>query len=1214
MTIQNYTEKPFSRDDEIKRIKELLTKANHGKPCFAFVSGPSGVGKTHLVMNTVNSLICEKNVFIYSKFDEYNSNRPYYPFTQLGERLVQYTLTMPKNEVETNLKKVETAFRTDFGLLLNLVPELKNIIERENDIKCINPKSQKIHIENIFCKIVKMFATKDHPIILFIDDLQWADESSLNFIEYLCCNLKDEHLFVICAFRDSPKINDLLKNVESINKKNFCLEHIQVNHFTFQQTYDFVLQHKTDFMGDINKIAPALYKKTLGNLFYICQIMADFNKTHEFNHSCVIPENIVHAIIDKIAKLPEETKETLQYAAIIGNTFSSDILSQILGCTNDEVLLSLRPAYLAGMIIPSETSNEFDFVHDKIRENLILMIDQPTQLNLHLSIGRALLCYYENDLNRNLLIEVLHHFILGKELVEDKVEKIELAEYFVIVGNALLKICAYSEAIKYFETGIQFIKDEKTGDQHSLKYHAYLGYATALFLDGEHSQAEEAFDLAIAYTKDKIDFVKVLRCKTVLYFSESDHEKTISTGLAALSAMNIHISPEPLRVRTVLKMGEFIWIFRNIQDKCTDNSPKKDSKNDAVKLDILIDILCSLSLSAIVYRPELFKILMLTIGQLSATSKNPKNIPLSCTAYGIMAGSVFYHIEKERKTRDLSLELTKKYGRSSCSYYTDFTNTLFVNYWLDDWQKNIACFDTIYETAMEDGAFTFATCARTLKLNYFFCTGTNLDDLISEARKAKEQADQLKAKYYVLYASRMMAAYEAIKLLDIKCLEEEFWDKNHILMHSLIKMEIYFLNGEYQNAIKLVKRRNKNEEVLTAVCQYADFVFYQSLIIIASGNWGKIKYKIILHKNMRKLRKWFESCSNNFGHKYYLVSAEVARANKRSSEAADLYKRAVLSAAENGFTQNEAVASELAGKFFYSIGNWQKAETYINNAYVKYKQWGIKKKLNLLEQEYPFLNIKDKPATANTFKQEKNNWDKAITEVLKTTMQENNPNELLERILDMILSIGCADKVSLLSERNGEPYILLIRNSHHISSFNGIFLSEYRDLPQKLIYYTFNTAKTIIIEHDRDKGVFINDPYIKEHAERSELCIPLIFHKILLGALYLEKCSNFDEDLEECIEVIKALSCQSVLLEKLQIFIDSENKNSDANSMIIEGLTPRETDILRYIAAGHSNKEIADSLGLSVNTVKTHILNIYSKMDVNNRSQAAVKAKDFNLV
>ena len=1015
-----------------------------------------------------------------------------------------------------------------------------------------------------------------------------------------------------------------LKKIESIHKKNFCSEHILLDNFTFQQTFDLVfnylsMTYNTNGDLDIDKIAMALFKKTLGNPFFISQIYRKLENVEEQQIiGDSIPDDIALLITDKITFLSEKAKEALIYASIIGTSFSLDILSQALCSTNDDVLLLLDQAFLQNLIIPSGTYNEFEFIHDKVREELIQMANEPKRL--HLIVGRELLRYYKNDLNGDRLIGIMHHFIASVELVSDEKEKIELAGFFTAAGDTLLKASAHADAVKYFETAIRFMDNEKLNVHYILKYNSYLGYANALFLDEKYPQAEEAFQIVSLYAKSKMDFIKVLHCKTILYFSIGNHETVITTGISALERMGVSLPANPSKIRISLEMIKTMWFFRGKNLERVYNKNENISK----KTETILNLLISLAFSAITDNQKLLFLVILHYVKLSIKQGNTKYAPLGYAGYGIVAVGLFNDLVKARKLKYLSQQRMNKYEKSHLSYILGFINALFINYWLDDWHHNLICFDEAYSDGIESGYLVYAASALSMKTIFSYCTGKNLDDLIIESSKAYEQAGELKAKEIALSLICMAKIFEAIKLLKIEIFDDvnlvQQCQEKDIMTYYLIKMQIFFLSKKYEEAMEFVLESNKREKMVMGLCQHADHLFYQSLIITATfDSKARIRrtYRKILNKNLNKLRNWFESCPNNFGHKYYLVSAEMARVKGKAGKAAVLYEKAILSAAENGFTQNEAIASELAGKFFYSVGYWQTAEKYILNAHDKYNQWGAEGKASLMKQEYPFLITKKEEDNINIPKQEENNWNDKIGESLKFALQENDPRRLLEHLMDMVLDIGAADRGCMLLERNDNLYILLIRNNRHFSSgSNDIVLSEYSDLPQKLIYYTYNTYETVILKWNQEKGAFSNDSYINEHPIQSQLGIPLIFRGVLLGVLYLEKNPDSEECSTECIETIKALSCQTMLLEKLQLYFNdkADNRTDDNNSPIIEELTPREKEILGYIASGNSNKEIADALGVSVNTVKTHVLSIYGKLNVNRRSQAAVKAKDLNLV
>lgn len=428
----------FDRDNEINKIKKLIAKANNGKPCLAFISGSSGTGKTAIIKNVMKSLNVEKNISIYCKFDEYNLQKPYYPFVQLIRGLIQYVIAMPREKAEASMLKIKKTIGNNLEAISDFVPELKHIYNKKIYTENINQRSQKIRIQLAFYKIIKDFPDQDKSILLFVDDLQWADELSLEILEYFCCNFKNEHILIMCAFRDCPRMHKLLNKIELVSNKNLSLEQISLKNFAIEQMYDYVYHNLTIFgsQNDVDEIAMDLYKKTLGNPFFISLINRQLeNAEEQQNIANSTPKDITLLITNRIAFLPEKTKKVLTYASIIGNVFSLEILSKVLCCKNDDVLLLLDPAFLAGLIIPSGSYNEFEFVHDKIRETIIQEEDKTEYL--HLIIGRELLHLYKINSDNLSLIEILFHFIISEELVDSEYEKLELAEYFITAGDAL---------------------------------------------------------------------------------------------------------------------------------------------------------------------------------------------------------------------------------------------------------------------------------------------------------------------------------------------------------------------------------------------------------------------------------------------------------------------------------------------------------------------------------------------------------------------------------------------------------------------------------------------------------------------------------------------------------------------------------------------------------------------------------------------------------
>ena len=1210
---EKYMRKLYGREKETERIEALFKKACTGEPCLLFLNGPSGSGKTALMKHVENLQVFSKGIYVKCKFDQFNPHKPYYPFLAALKELIRYLLARPKKEIEIKKERLSHSIGINYEALYGILPELELLFGKKTHSTNITLQSRNSLLQRALLQIARVLLDENKPLILFIDDLHWADESSLSLLEYICCNIKDAKILIICAFRENNTLDNFIKRIESIDQKNFNFENIPIENLSLQHTYDLVSDLFED-SKDLDMIVNKLFQATLGNPFLINQVIKEYEASDiidlDYKH-LEISSDVIQSVAKKIAGLSEDTQKALAYAAIVGVRLSLRKLSVVSDCFVEDFFSLLKPAIEKGIIVLDESKYEFEFTHDKFREYIISRIENPKQM--HLDVGRRLLNYYENDVGTDALIGILHHFIISADLIKNRKEKLELARYFSVAGKSLIRCYSYHTAIKYLEVGVRFIESEEKSDNYILKYNTYSDYAYALYLTGNIEHAEEIFELVLSLSKSIIDYLRILQRKISLYYSCGKYKDAITTGLTALTKLGLIIPYHPSKLEIAKNVAGLIWLYR---DKNIHRILKRKENNSA-ELEIILNILMTIIFPAYLINIDLCFVFLMNIVKLSIKNGNTKYASVGYTVYGVLIGSMLGLYSKEKKLRDISIELLKDIRWKDYSYLTDFISAGFVNYWLYDWHENIFCFDRAYAGALEHGEYVFAACAINMKIDYLFRTGMNLNELMTEIEKVQKKVDELNVENMSDYLVFLAKAYEAVKLLKTDALDDSIYiqqfQNTDIMVYNLLKMQYCFLAEKCDDAAGLVLASQKHEKVFFAHYQYADYLFYQSLIITGCTGSLEGKYEKILRKNLCKLKKWYKSCPNNFGHKFYLISAEIARIKGKSDEAADQYNKAVTSAAENGFTQNEAIASELAGKFYFSVGYWKEAEANIINACKKYEQWGSDAKVELLKKTYPFLQ--KEPSTTNIVvpTPETDSLNNKLISSFMLFSQEENPEKLIDRILSAVLDIGDGERVFVLIEKNDDLVVFLLRNSGQAVTYINVPLLEYNGLPKMPIYYTYNTYQTAYIKPN-ENGVMDNDPYLNKRHQISGICIPLRQCDIFYGILYLEKNATSKECSSECIKAINTLASQAFLAVKAHLFTDEVENKENERIAFVKDLTIKEIEVLRLISAGNSNKEIADILGVTVNTVKTHVLSIYNKLNVNKRTQAALIAKEQNIL
>ena len=443
--------------------------------------------------------------------------------------------------------------------------------------------------------------------------------------------------------------------------------------------------------------------------------------------------------------------------------------------------------------------------------------------------------------------------------------------------------------------------------------------------------------------------------------------------------------------------------------------------------------------------------------------------------------------------------------------------------------------------------------------------------------------------------------------------------------------------GKYRDALSTGEKIIPISGAILGFLISAECNFYYSLSIIAIYNnlppkerkhyWKRLK------KNQKQMKKWSESCKMNFEHKYLLVEAEIARITSMKDKAMILYDQAIKSARSNNYVQNEALANELAAKFYLSHNHKKIAKAYMSDAFRLYNSWGAYVKAKELVNLYPELldgigfNIrgnrdseilKNISITTQSDSDEESNLDiYFIEKAMDNISKETDINKLLESFLNIATQSMGADRGYIILEKSDELFIEAMRDSNIDGTLVKTLKTEDCDnLSKAVVRYVARTSETVVLNTREYGGIFAGDPYIAESSPKSIACIPLLFQGISLGVLYFENSYIPAAFSNDQLETLKLLSTQIAYIKKFQEYLekDSEKVENVSQSNLIEPLTERETEVLNLIAKGLSNKEIADRLELTINTVKGYIKNIYEKLEVNRRVQVVIKAKKLNLL
>lgn len=1273
----------YGREKERETLKNALAMAKAGQFSLVLVTGPAGTGKTALVQETIKLIAADAGYFITGKFEQFRLNEPYAPFGQAFGHLMHQLLTENPDSLSMWKERIRRALGRSGTVITQIIPEIELIIGSQPPVEELQPMEAKNRFNLIFQDFVRVFARKEHPLVIFLDDLQWADPASMQLIQTLSEDPEGTHFLLIGAYRDDEieGAHPLLTTLTKLDKK-VPLKFIPLEPLTSTHTCQFIADSLSCTREKASLLAEILYLKTGGNPFYLRQLleevydrkMVTYNTENNYwewdygsVHNLPATDDVVGLMLEKMNRFPEDTLNVLKLAAFIGNQFDMGTLAAAGGKTLPEIAAALQTLLSEGLILANvkpgqvkytvgqpelvsslelnELTTRFSFLHDRVQQVAYAMVPTEEERNMHLKIGRLLMhntC--QNEIDKKLFM-ILEHFDRSLYLLDNPAERIKLAGYNLMAGRKAKTGTAYESSLCYFKAGMSLLPDNAWDDFYELTHDLHLECFQCEYLVGNSHRAEQLFEVLLAKTKDKADIASLYSIKIRMYSSIGRYAEAPQVGIHALSSLGISFPAKAGKVSFIKEILLLKWRLRHKKVEELVNLPDMSDKFQKNILELLTVLAAALN----AINPELYALTILKAGNLSVKYGNTDFSPIGYIGFSIVMGSGLGDYGTGHEFEKVAVKLSEKYHNSTARCIVNYVIGAYVSHWTQHGKTSLNYLNRAVQDGLDAGESLFVGFALGRNLETKCFLGEPLTELHQECLSNRTFCGRLKHTSLLIYtilfqrfASALMELTDDVSDLDQKVCDEDTLKKGNITILAdfyLLQIQLAYLLGDYTKTLAIADKIQKLMDGHTKKGQInaADYYFYHSLSITASYAdllpKLKRKYLKILKKNQNRLKKWSSYCDANFLHKYLLIEAERARITGQHYKAIPLWDQAIQSAKENGYIQNEAIAGELAAKYYLAQGQHKIAYVYMRDSWNAYIRWGALAKARAMLECYPDLltglsmeELKHK--STGIMKEDLRNPPKGdsdydsstdlhtISQVLQTLSKESNPEKILKVFLTIAMENAGADRGFLIIEQGGELFIEASKESNFVPAriLTHRPLEKSYSLSRSVVRYVARTLETVVINEIKKAGIFARDPYFSKCSAQSVVCLPILFQGIFTGVLYLENTLMSRVFIPERLDVLKLLSTQMAYVKKLETILDVDIPLSKDKLSLSVPLTERELEVLQLIATGMSNKEIAQRLTLTLSTIKTHILNIYGKLNVNRRVQAVTRAKELNLL
>jgi predicted ATPase/signal transduction histidine kinase/ActR/RegA family two-component response regulator len=1173
-------EQLYGREREIETLLTCFDRVVAcGTPELVLVSGFSGIGKSSVVHELHKVLVRPRGLYASGKFDQYKRDIPYVTLAQAFQSLVRSLLSQGEVELGRWRDSFSEALGANAPLIVNLVPELELIIGKQPSVPDLPPQEAKNRFQMVFRRFLSVFAHEEHPLALFLDDLQWLDSATLDLLEHLVTHSEVRHLLLVGAYRDNEvgPSHPLSRTLEAIRKTDARVHEIVLAPLGLGDVGRLIADALHCAPERARTLAELVDQKTGGNPFFAIQFLIaladegllafdsvaavwvwDIDRIHAKNYT----DNVVDLMVQKLKRLSITTQDALKHLGCLGNMAEVGTLSMVYQQTEEAMHAALWEAVRAGLVV--RQGNNYKFLHDRIQQAAYSLFPEECRAAVHLRIGRKLLANMTADELTEQLLEVANQFNRGGTLIVDRDERAQVATMNLRAGRKAKASAAYASARVYLAFGMALLDERDWSSQYELTFSLWIERAQCELQSGNFEKAEQLIVELLRRGASKADQAAVYLLKVRLHTVKGEYTQAADNALTCLRLFGIDLTAHPSWEEV---QAEYETVWRNLNGRSIERLIDLPLMSDP-EMQVAMQV-CSI-LAEVSYFTD-FHLYCMLVCRMVNISMHHGMSGASAHAYaclGSILGPAFHRYREGYRLGRLACDLVERHGFTA--YHTKVYHDMgAVSGWTQPITNVIELRRRSTRTATETGDLTYACYGMAQTITAFLLRNDPLDAVWRESEMALDFARTAKFRDVVdliVSLQRFIATMQGrtatfSSFSDVGFDEATFEAqltgdrmKTMICLYWILKLKARFLSGDYAEALAAA---DQVKPVLWGVAgqfYLLDYSYYAALTVAALYENGSADeqagWRDLLTAHREQLREWAENYPPTFADKHALVSGELARLEGRDRDAMRLYEQAIKSAREHGFVQNEALAHEVAAGFYAARGVESIANIYLRRARDCYLRWGALGKVRQLDQRHPGLREESAhSAPSATVSSPVEQLDVGtVVKASQAVSSEIEFGKLIETLMRIAVEHAGAERGLLIIIRNDEARI-----EAEATSGRGTVEVTLRhaavgrsELPEAVLRTVIRTRESVILGDASTQNPFSADGYIRDTHARSVLCLPMLKQAKLIGVLYLENHLTPHAFTSARLAVLNLLASQAAIsLENARLYADLRMENSE---------------------------------------------------------------------
>lgn len=1183
----------YGRAQEIQMLLDLYDRLdkNPGQSEILLITGQAGIGKSALVQETYTPLV-QRGYFVTGRASSLD-RIPYSPFIQALRALMRLLLTESEDQLTAWREQLVAALGANGQVIAEVIPDINLIIGEQPAVPNLPLTESQNRFKFTFQQFIRAFTQSGHPLVIFLDDLQWIDQASLEFMQLLMFAPDQQSLLLVGAYRDREvdTQHPLAVTLNQLQSQGVIIHSIALEPLTCSEVNYLVADTLHCPLEDVKPLAELITEKTAGNPLFTTELLKflhhealitfdpQFRRWQwQLEHIQLtrLAETLVELVLVHLHRLPTPVQHLLQLAACMGQHFNSRVLAAVCAMPEGEVVRLLHTAVQADLIAPVgsdyrvvlahhpiDTPIFYQFLHDRIHDTVYAPISETDRTQWHLEIGRILL---QASATEQQIFEIVNHLNLGKDQITTQTERDQLAQLNLRAGNQAKSTVAYAAALHYLDIG-KALLGESWQRTYELTLSLHSALAEAAYLNGDFPRMESLIEIVLHQARSVLDALAMYELRIQANIARDRFSDAIDTALHTLKILGVDIPRHP-DASDILR--EFEKTKRILAPHSIADLVHLPQMTDVHKL-AAMRIIASVCTPTYFAMPQLWQLMVLQKVQLSVHDGNAPGSAFGYSDYGLVL-CIVGDIDTSDEFAQLAVALLSQ--REDAKAFVPRT-LLLVNAYLKPWKEHLrTTLDPLYEAyqhGLAIGDLEYATFALAYRGYHAYFAGQELTQLepdllaASQAiRRFQEIPLQLHQLYRQVVLNLIGNAENPCLLIGESCDESTLLahrtNSDLVLFHiHLNKLILCYLFGNYTQAVDHATQAEQYlSEQMTGMATTPVFQFYYALAQLAmldSGTEPKALSKV--DAILAQMQRWADHAPMNYLHKYYLIAAERCRV-MGDRQAMDDYDRAITLAQEHGYLNEEALACERAAVFYLALAKPKIAQVYLQDAYDCYWKWGAIRKINDLETRYPQCRRSDLQSipqftTASTTSSTLN-----FATVMKAAQILNREvvlDQLLATLMQILMENAGAERGFLILEQAGQWVIEAGTSASRqwLQSMPITHAEAIEYLSTSIIYYVARTREPIVIANGAKDDRFLHDPYIVRHHPQSILCAPLMNQNKLIGIVYLENNLMTDAFTNSHLELVQLLSAQAVIaIDNARLYNELDNRVQQRTAELVQ--------------------------------------------------------------